>query len=524
MKYTLGHQDFRLIRERGLVYVDKTEEVCRVANRRGYVFLSRPRRFGKSLTVATLAELYSGDRALFEGLWAYDRWDFAGRHSSVVWLKFASSGFGDSGIAAALHKVVEDNAARLNLAIPSREASPSTRFEALLKAAAAASPSGNTVLLVDEYDKPITHHIEGGGGGTLDVRPNGVQGPRSGVDDTLRALKAFYGILKDANPYLELVFITGVSAFSKVSLFSDLNNLTNLSLRLDAATLVGITEAELTTYFGEDIEATGVSRELVRQWYNGYRFAGGAERVYNPWSVLSFLDEGTLQSYWYETGTPTWLLDALVRDSAMSFGSYHVPAATLKTFDIKHIDPVGLLYQTGYLTIVDHDGHGRNFELDYPNDEVHEAFSAGLLRALGRETSEYPTIRARTARQGLSAGDVAPFVEQLDALLASIPHYLWEARRESAYHIAAHSLLVLIGMQTRSEVATARGRADTVVETGDYVYAFEFEVDRPVAEALAQVRERGYLRAYEGLGKTLVAVGVSFDGEGRRVGEWVAEH
>ena len=516
MKFTLGRQDFRDIRERELIYVDKTEEVCRVAELRTFVFLSRPRRFGKSLTVSTLAELYSGDRALFAGLWAYDHWDFAGRESSVIYLEFAGSGFADSGLRTALHRLIDDNAAALGVSgLPAAtDVGPSLRLRALVQAAAAASPSGRAVLLVDEYDKPITHHIEGGAGGTLD----------EGIEETLRELRAFYGVLKGLDKYLELVFITGVSAFARVSLFSDLNNLFNISLQRENATLVGLTERELTTYFAADISETGVSREVVRKWYNGYRFAAGAERVYNPWSVLAFLRARELDNHWYGTGSPAWLLRMAVRLPAFSLDDLHVAAMRLTSFDVRDIDVVGLLYQTGYLTIVSYDPDRRRYRLDYPNWEVREAFGRSLLDALSTELPASAVAdRGFRAQDALAAGDVAAFLAQVDALLAGIPYPLWEARRESAYHLVAHTLLQIMGARATSEVATARGRADTVVETEDFVYGFEFKVDRPVAEALTQIRERGYLDGYTGDGRRVMAVGVSFDSGTRRVGDWGGE-
>ncbi len=272
MLYSLGYQDFRTLREDGRTYVDKTEAIARVLELNKYLFLARPRRFGKSLTVSTLAELHSGDRELFRGLWAYDHWDFVAKQHSVVWLQFASSGFMTEGLEAGMHNMLERNAEHLGLHIPPREgATYPTRFGALLRAAARASPSGKTVLLVDEYDKPIVQYIgerEGAEGELLLTKA------RAHRDQ----LKGFHSVLKDADPHLALVFITGVSALSKVSIFADLNNVTNLSLHRGAATLVGITEAELAATYGEPLAATGVDPAEVRRWYNGYRFAPSAER------------------------------------------------------------------------------------------------------------------------------------------------------------------------------------------------------------------------------------------------------
>ena len=514
MKYPLGRQDFRDIRERGLVYVDKTREVCAVADLRTYLFLARPRRFGKSLTVATLAELHSGDRELFKGLWAYDHWDFPARHSSVVWLRFASSGFASSGIEFALHGLVSENAARLGVSVPDESVDYAKRFAILLEGAAAVSPSGKAVLLVDEYDKPITHHIEGGAGGTLD----------EGIHETLRVLKAFYGVLKDADRYLELAFITGVSAFSKVSLFSDLNNLINLTLNRQVATLVGLTEEEITDYFEEDIAATGVSRETLRQWYNGYRFAANAERVYNPWSVLTFLFEGYLGNYWYETGTPSWLIRYMLTQPTLPrLEAIEEHKVALVSFDVRAFRTIPLLFQSGYLTIDGFTPVDEMYTLRFPNREVEEAFGVSLLDAMVDKPDARMYQRVTHAGRALRAGRLEDFFAVLSDLLASIAYTLYDAKSESAYHVAAHTLLHVADVRSRSEASSARGRADTIVETSDYVYCFEFKVGRTPAEAIAQIRERGYLDAFRADPRECIAVGVSFDAEKRNVGEWVAE-
>ena len=517
MRYSLGYQDFRTLREDGRTYVDKTAEIARVMTLNKYLFLARPRRFGKSLTASTLAELHSGDRALFQGLWAYDHWDFPARHSSVVWLQFASSGFMEESLAAGLHRMLDLNAERLGLDIaPAAAAAPGIRLGALLRAAAAASPSGKTVLLVDEYDKPIVHHL-------------GEREEADGAAELNRArahrdqLRNFYSVLKDADPHLGLVFITGVSAFAKVSIFSDLNNVTNLSLHPAASTLVGITQRELDATYGSELAATGVDPDDVRRWYNGYRFAVDAERVYNPWSLQSFLQQGTITGYWYATGTPLWLLKRLIGEGTFDPVGTRATQQDLLGFDLDRVSSLSLLFQTGYLTLAEYSPITQAFSLDYPNLEVREAFELGILDVLTGRSAPSPKSRSIELLEALGTGDLDRVMRSIDGALADVPYQLWDAQREATYHIIVHVFFRTLGAFVQSEVSSARGRADAIVETPDRVYAFEFKVDATAEAALAQIRERGYLDKYAGDPRPRVAVGVSFDAERRCVGAWREE-
>ncbi len=253
MKYAIGLQDFRKIREEGFQYVDKTEHICRLIENGGYLFLSRPRRFGKSVTVSTINELYSGSEELFDGLWAGEHWDFAEKQRPVIWLKFSSMDYENLGVTAALLHELHSIIDRRGIEMP-QGLTLKLMFREFIFHLAQSSPSGKVVLLIDEYDKPIIDYIH-------DI-------PQA--ETNRDALRNFYAVLKDADPYLELVFITGVSAFSKVSLFSELNNLRNLTLHPAAYTVVGITQEELEANFGEQLSDTGFTREAIREWYNGY--------------------------------------------------------------------------------------------------------------------------------------------------------------------------------------------------------------------------------------------------------------
>ena len=290
MKYPLGIQHFTTIREEGWAYVDKTRQIHEIVTTGKFYFLSRPRRFGKSLTVSTLNELYTGNQALFEGLWIEDRWDWSKRHP-VVWLRFVSMNYQHLDLDTAIRRQLVEVAQKYELNLPA-EYDAKDAFSFLLDQP--SSGGEKVVVLVDEYDKPIIDYLED--------------------DDKVEAqkaiLKAFYSVLKDAGDKLELLFITGVTAFSKVSLFSDLNHLINLTLDPAAATLTGITEAELDEYFSEPL--ADVDRKQLRRSYNGYTW-DGEHTLYNPWSLLNFLRTKRFDNFWFQTGSPSFLIKLMQR-------------------------------------------------------------------------------------------------------------------------------------------------------------------------------------------------------------------
>ena len=513
MKFPIGIQTFREIIERGFVYVDKTPQLAALRDAGKYFFLARPRRFGKSLTVSTLAELYSGDRQIFQGTWAYDHWDFAARNSSLIWLQFASSGYGSSGLEYALHYMLNDNARRLGVQLSPADGDSkgtSARFLELIRAAAAASPSGKTVVLIDEYDKPITDFI---------ARDDNM----AQAEAHREQLRWFFSPLKDSDPYLELVFITGITAFSKGSLFSELNNLRNLSLDPLAHTLVGITQAELDSLFAEQLAATGIDAQRVREYYNGYAFGAGAERVYNPWSLFHFLAKGELSDDWYGSGTPYWLVRYMAEAGQVDVEGQVRSGGQLLNFDLRRLDTVALLYQTGYLTIAGQEPHSPRYTLRFPNLEVEAAFELSLLGAflnsgeVQASNASWDIVRAMRER------DLETVVKAINRTLAEVPYTLWHKHDERTFHLITHVLFRSVGVLLRSEATTARGRADAILETADGVYCFEFKVGASAEAAVKQILERGYLEAYTGDARSCIAVGINFDRDKRQVGEWLAQ-
>jgi len=498
MKYPVGIQDFRVIREGDYVYVDKTEQIFNVVDGGKYFFLSRPRRFGKSLTLSTMNELYSGSRELFSGLWIEDKWDWEANVRPIIWLKFASMDHATLGLERALWRIIKIYGDEMG--VPLAGESLPLDFDTLIKGM--AKRHGRVVLLVDEYDKPIIDHLG-------DTEP---------AEANRQLLKRFYAVLKDNDPNLELVFITGVAAFSKVSLFSDLNNIANISLSHEGRTLVGITQAELDDVFGERLKL--VDREKVRQWYNGYSW-GGPEKVYNPFSILRFLKHFEYQNYWFETGSPSFLVEEMRKQRYYDIGRITVGLEQLITFRLDQLDPIAVLFQTGYLTIVESEPGA--YVLDYPNREVRESLHRFLLNVYLDYPLFHPAPKVLDLRNALRQKDLDAVFRIINSLFADLPYDFWHRDDEHFFHALIHLTFSLLGVYIRSEVHSAHGRCDALVETDDYVYAFEFKRDRPAAEALAQIRERGYLAGFAGDEREVMGVGVSFDSEAKQVANWEVE-
>ncbi|KGE87787.1 ATP-binding protein [Phaeodactylibacter xiamenensis] len=502
MKYPIGIQDFRELREGGYVYVDKTKTLFNILQQGGgYYHLHRPRRFGKSLLLSTMNELYRGNRELFEGLWIDNHWDWEGMQRPVIWLKFSSQGIRTMGLEAGLDAMLNGEANRLGIQL--EKATFDLQFKELIQK---ASKENKVVLLIDEYDKPIIDYLDD---------PQVAEAHRE-------ILKSFYSILKDSDPYLELIFITGVSAFSKVSIFSDLNNLYNLSLVAAARTLLGITQDELEHYFAEPLAR--VDKAKVRQWYNGYSW-GGTEKVYNPFSILSFFQGGgEYSNFWFETGTPTFLIREMKKRAYYFPERIEVSQNKLNAFDLTRLDPISVLFQTGYLTILKYEPEDHLYTLDYPNMEVRQSMEQSLLHEYLEGPIQDPLARVAGLRNALREGDIEGMVRIINALFASMPYDLWpQQQTERFFHAIIHLTFDLLGTYIRSEVHTANGRCDALVETADRIYALEFKLDKSAAEALQQIFDKGYLQPYADSPKQRVAVGLNFSSEERAVVAWESE-
>ena len=509
-KLPAGIQTFREIREEGYYYVDKTHYARRVAEGAGkHHFLSRPRRFGKSLFVDTLKELYEGNEPLFRGLAVHDAWDWSKRHP-VVRLSFAGGNFKRPGeLPASITRQIA--AVERRAAVRASEtASPAGRFADLLEALHERTGE-RVVVLVDEYDKPILDARPGprpaaDEGGTSSsagsASPVGAQAEagRGGADrggashagmqaeanrDDLRGL---YGMLKDCDAHLERTFLTGVSKFSKVSLFSDLNFLTDLTLDPDYAAVCGYTEADLDTVFAPELP--GLDRDRIRAWYNGYNWRG-AENVYNPWAILHLFRSREFKAHWFETATPRFLVDTLIGRGfpAPDLERLHADDDLLSAFDVGSEGTEALLFQTGYLTIVaeeELDGYVE-YRLGYPNREVRRGLNRGLLDALAprwRSAGSGPALRRL-----LAAEDWAGLEALFRKFLAGIPHD-WHRRNEIARYEGYWSSVFYAWFQASMdgvavEDATSRGRLDLAVVLDRNAYLFEFKVTERAGRAAA---------------------------------------
>ena len=484
----VGIQDFDRLRSTDSYYVDKTPLIRDLIAQGDYWFLSRPRRFGKSLLVSTLKALFEGREELFNGLDIHAHWDWSVVHP-VVRLSFGGMYDRPEAIERNLNTQLDliEHAAGLQ-ALCSAGSAPE-RLQSLLYHLHQRTGQ-RVVILVDEYDKPI-----------LDVLRN---------PDQARAnreyLRGFYGMIKDSAEHIRFVLVTGVSMFSKVSLFSGLNNLKDISLNPRFATICGYTDTDLDTVFAPEL--AGLDRNEIRTWYNGYSWRG-EERLYNPFDVLLLFDERAFKPHWFRTGSPRFLFETLQEKSIhpRELEGCWRDETLVSKFDVEDISAEALLFQTGYLTIVDEQrrGHRTLYRLDYPNQEVKLSLNDELLMYLN-PTNRVPSEDGETLRTRLEANDFEGFATTLKAYLASLP-YQWHnknlARYEAWYAGLLHMSLRAIGVDVRSEESSSHGRADMVVLTGGQVFLFEFKMvetadgtEAALDAAFAQIRDRDYAEKY----------------------------
>ena len=505
-KLPIGIQTFRKIREEGHYYVDKTTYARMLAEGGKHYFLSRPRRFGKSLFLDTLKELFEGAEPLFRGLDVHKHWDWSVRHP-VLRLDFS---VGDFTNPDWLHQdvmgqleLIEEEAG-----IPSGASAPPARFRRLI--AALRKRAGQRVaVLVDEYDKPILDAL--------------------GKPEVARANRDFlcglYAAVKFSDAHIRFTFLTGVSKFSKASLFSGLNNLRDITLDPRYSAICGYTDADLDAVFAPELP--GLDRDEIRRWYNGYNWLG-AEKVYNPFDILLLFDLRKFRAHWFETGTPTFLIETLLRRGVASPDLDGLTATDdlLSAFDVDEMSAEALLFQTGYLTIrgVEERRGRTRYRLGYPNHEVREHLNGRLLNAL------LPRPSRRLADDAplhdlLAENDFAGLEALFRAVFASIPHQ-WHteiAAYEGYYASVFYSCFAAQGFDIVAEDSGSRGRADMTVRFGGQVYLFEFKTGEPEGRALAQLRERDYAAKYRHRGEPIHLIGVEFSREDRNIAGFAVE-
>ncbi len=503
-KLPIGIQTFRKIREENYYYVDKTALIQRLMDEGTHYFLSRPRRFGKSLFLDTLKELFEGNEPLFEGLYIHDHWDWSVRYP-VVRLDFGSGNFNEP---ESLHKEVmaQLDAVEKETGVESHYDTASARFRHIIQML--HSQAGQRVaVLVDEYDKPILDVLD---------EPEVARANR----DFLRGL---YSTIKSNDAYIKFTFLTGVSKFSKVSLFSGLNNLTDITIDPQYSAICGYTEEDLDTVFAPELP--GLDRDEIRDWYNGYSWRG-QEKVYNPFDILLLFRRQSFEAYWFETGTPTFLIEMLLSRGvgALALDNMLGSDDLLSAFDVDHIATEALLFQTGYLTIHDTEPRGGEmyYRLSYPNREVRQSLNRSLLNHLTGDPSQRTEHRARLYDL-LLVNDFAGLESLFKAFFASIP-YQWHTNNEIAnyegyYASVFYSYFASVGLDIVVEDSSSQGRLDMVVRFNDNVYLFEFKVVELASEgaAMAQLQAKGYADKYRDLCEPIFMIGVEFSRETRNL-------
>ncbi|WP_044653697.1 ATP-binding protein [Bacteroides congonensis] len=511
-KLPIGIQTFEDIRTDGYLYVDKTALMWTIANIGKPFFLSRPRRFGKSLLISTFEAYFKGQRELFTGL-AVEQLEQKWEEYPVLHLDLNAEKY-DS--PERLDAVLSNQLTQWEAVygVGDDETTLSSRFMGVIRRASEQAGKG-AVVLVDEYDKPLLQAIQ-----------------NEPLLDSYRAtLKAFYGVLKSADRYLRFVFLTGVTKFSQVSVFSDLNQLNDISMNYDFSTLCGITREELLANFEPEIaalaRANGMGTEeivdMMAQQYDGYHFHHNGEGVFNPFSVLNAFFNKEFGNYWFQTGTPTFLVELLKEsdyDLRLLMDGVEAAASAFTEYRADKKNPIPLIYQSGYLTIKDYDKRFKMYCLGFPNDEVRYGFLNFLVPFYTSVTDDERNFYIGNFISELEEGDADAFMRRFEAFFADFPYELND-RTERHYQVVIYLIFKLMGQFTQAEVHSSRGRADAVVRTPKFIYIFEFKLNGTVEQAMRQMEEKGYALPYAVEGRKVIKIGVEFSAEKRNVERWL---
>ena len=530
-KLPIGIQSFEKLRRDGYLYIDKTPFLWQLVQVSSPFFLSRPRRFGKSLFLSTLAAYFRGKKELFKDLYLEKAEEEQAAQENrtpwqaypVLYLDFNTGQYELTGaLDETLSYFLDTEEPKYNL--QKNGLSHAKRFTTLIQAAYHQTGK-QVVILVDEYDKPLLQTM----------------GVNEELNEQYRnTLKAFYSVIKTCDEYIRFAFLTGVTKFSKISIFSDLNNLRDISMEKQYAGLCGITQTELETNFQPDIQVLADEQDLtyqealaaLKQWYDGYLFHPAGEGMYNPFSLLSALVKKEIKSYWFSTGTPTFLVNYLKE------AHYYIPDLDgkveldeegLQTYRAVAQDALPILFQAGYLTIKEYISDLRLYRLCFPNDEVRYGFLQNLLPAYSDVPFGQTGVWVGRFVQDIRKGKVDEFMERMQAIISSIPYDDFPKDklklREQNYQTAVYLVFALMGQFVQTEVHCGTGRADAVVTTADSVYIFEFKLsgNGSAEDALTQIKKNNYAAQYKADGKKVVLIGAGFEEEKRTIKEWKVE-
>ena len=512
-KLGLGIQELSEFKEKNLIYVDKTELIHKLIEDGKYYFLSRPRRFGKSLLVNTIQELFSANKAIFEGCWVYDKWNWEKKYP-VIKISFAEINYRKHGLEEALDlyllQIAKEHGIRFETT------SYGDQFLELIKTLGRETP---VVVLIDEYDKPIIDYLE-----KFELKQ---------ALENREILKTFYAGVKDQDKYLGFFFITGVSKFSKVSIFSDLNHLTDITLSKHFANIVGYSKAEIKKHYAFYLNS--LSNELERpesdlmkkivQWYDGYSW-DGKTFVFNPYSIISLFYEQEFKNFWFETGTPTFLIKKLKDEDTKINVSINKPVkeSAFNKYDIDNINITAIMFQTGYLTIKKVDRNEGKYLLEYPNKEVRDSFLDFAVEHYANSSTDEMVYIVDNLLEALYQNDMKSFFTALKALFSSITVKQLDKVKEyeGFYHSIIYIVLKIMGIRIACEIQSNFGTTDAVIKTENYIYVFEFKMGT-AQSAIDQIKKRKYYAPYLSDKRDVLIVGFGFNKAKRNIEDFLFE-
>ena len=512
LKYPVGRQDFASLREDGCVYVDKTENIFNLVQDNKYVFLSRPRRFGKSLLLSTIRYYFEGRKDLFEGLKIMDLEKDWKRHP-VLHLELGSIDCSNEiGLSAEINRQLKHWESEYGVTEISE--SLSSRFRNVIISARKQSGQ-RVVILIDEYDNPLINSIHN----------------REIYDINRNLLKSVYSNLKGMDEYIRFAMLTGVSRFSNTTVFSGLNNLQDITFNVQYSDICGFTRDEIEQYLWTGVrdlaQAEGClpkeALELLKKEYDGYHFSERLIDIYNPFSLLNCLHNQKIDNYWIQSGLPTFLARKLDKSSSpfSSIFNSKEDSISLSTVDAAFDSPVALLYQTGYLTIKSYDRELKEYRLGIPNREVDHGLFRFLLGHYSMTSPGDASKNLREMARMLQKGEPDKFMETLQVVMSPISYHLQGKMTETDFERTLFVIFHVLGFHVHSQLATSRGRIDLTVETKDYVYVMELKLDKSAEKALEQIEEKDYSLPWRHDGRKVFKIGISFSSEKRNIGSWI---